>query len=105
MRALLTLIASFWCVCAAALRLPDTEKRSAKRDPESTPREKATNPLCRALVTMIASESRNVQGSPLLLLLLLCALLLVLLLLVLSNPSLQETQSLSMPRGSCCTEA
>jgi hypothetical protein len=48
---------------------------------------------------MIALESRNVQVSPLLLLLLLCALLL------LSNPSLQETQSLSMPRGSCCTEA
>jgi hypothetical protein len=97
MRALLTLISSFSCVCAALLRLPDTDKRSAKREPESTPREKATNPLCRALVTMIASESRNVQVSPLLLL---CALL-----LLLSNPSLQETQSLSMPRGSCCTEA
>jgi hypothetical protein len=100
MRALLTLIASFSSVCAAVLRLPDTDKRLAKRDPESTPREKATNPLCRALATMIASESRNVQVSPLLLLLLLCALL-----LLLSNPLLQETQSLSMPRGSCCTEA
>jgi hypothetical protein len=72
-----------------------------QRDPESTPREKATNPLCRALVTMIVSESQNEQVSPLLLLLLLllCALLL------LSNPSLQETQSLSMLRGSCCNEA
>jgi hypothetical protein len=99
MRALLTLIASFSSVCAAVLRLPDTDKRSAKRDPQSTPREKATNPLCRALATMIASESRSVQVSPLLLLLLLCALLL------LSIPSLQETQSLSMTRGSCCTEA
>jgi hypothetical protein len=99
------LIASFLCVCAAVLRLPNTDKRSAKRDPESTPREKATNPLCRALIKMIASESRNVQVSPLLLLLL-CALLLLLLpLLLLSSPSLQETQSLSMPRGSCCTEA
>jgi hypothetical protein len=94
------LIASFLCVCAAVLRLPDTDKCSAKRDPESTPREKATNPLCRALVKMIASELRKVQVSPLLLLLLLlCALLL------LSNASLQKTQSLSMPRGSCCTEA
>jgi hypothetical protein len=52
---------------------------------------------------MIASESRNVQVFPLLLLLLLCALLLLLLLL--SNLSLNETQSLSMPRGSCCAEA
>jgi hypothetical protein len=59
MRALLTLIASFLSVCAAVLRLPDTHKRSAK--------------LFRALATMIASESRNVQVSPLLLLLLLCA--------------------------------
>jgi hypothetical protein len=41
-------------------------------------------------------DSRNVQFSP-------C--LLLLLLLLLSNPSLQETQTLSMPRGSCCTEA
>jgi hypothetical protein len=66
------------------------DKRSAKRDPESTPREKATNPLCRALVTVIASESRKVQASP---------LLLLLLLLLLSNQSLQETQSLSMQRA------
>jgi hypothetical protein len=51
---------------------------------------------------MIASESRNVQVSSLLLL---CALLLLLLLLLLSNQSLQETQSFSMPRGSCCTKA
>jgi hypothetical protein len=99
MRALLTLLASFSSVCAAVLRLPDTDKRSAKRDPDSTPREKATDPSFRALATMIASESHNLQVSPLLLLLL-CALL-----LLMSKPSLPETQSLSMPRGSRCTEA
>jgi hypothetical protein len=83
MRALLPLIARFRAFALPNFACPTrtSARRSVKRSQHrGAPREMATNPLCRALVTMIASGSRNVQVSPLLLLLLLCALLLLLLL-------------------------